>query len=102
MEICYSPRALTQADPARIRYSLDYSGNHYTSGYIPFDEGNTAEGHGSWGELCPAYAGGYVQPYLGQGIPVGFTAKWLDIAYVGPEATATTNSTWGRMKTLYR
>ena len=80
--------------------------------------------HGLWGELVSAYAGGYFQPYLGQGVDVGLAGQWTDICYqrlghghennssglndvgesqgqnLGQLPAAPT--TWGRLKTLYR
>jgi len=102
MDITYNPHTLAAADPATIIYRLTYEGISYSSGPLPFDQGNPLEGHGEWGALCPAYAGGYVQPYLGQGLSVGLTASFFDIFFEGPTATLAVPTTWGRLKTLYR
>jgi len=104
MDIVYNPHFLSQLSPATITYNLQYNNVAYTSGELPFDQGNPAEDppHGLWGELVPAYCGGYFQPQLGQGVPVGLTATFSDIFYNGVDATPTTKSTWGKVKTLYR
>jgi len=102
MDITYNPHTLSAADPATIIYRLTYGNVLYSSGPLAFDQGNPAEGHGEYGALCPAWAGGYLQPYLGQGFPVGLTATWGDIYFEGPSATPAVKSTWGKIKSLYR
>ena len=104
MEIIYNPEHLDVTEPATIIYNLVIGGTPYTSGKLHFDQANTAEDppHGLWGELWPAYAGGYVMGYLGQGVDVSFDGKWENICYDFVAATPTRNSTWGRVKTLYR
>jgi hypothetical protein len=104
MEIVYFPHSLSSADPATITYNLTYASIAYTSGPLPFDQGNAAEDppHGLWGELVPAYAGGYVQGYLGQGVNVDFQGSWANICFENDQATPTHHSTWGQLKTQYR
>ena len=105
MEIVYAPRSLTQADPATIVYKIFYQGNFYYSPYLPFDQGNPAEGHGEWGELTPTHVGGYLQA-PNQGDPRGglwnYTAEWKNIQFEGPTATSAKSSTWGQLKSIYR
>jgi hypothetical protein len=104
MEIKYNPNSLSEADPATIQYSVLYNGGSYSSGPLKFDKGNeTQPEYGFWGELCPAYAGGYMQAPNWNG-NVGFNAvcNFENINFYGPEATASTRSTWGQVKTLYR
>ena len=59
LEIVYDPNDLTVSDPATIEYKLSYQGTDYTSGILPFDEGNPAENppHGVWGILNDARVG---------------------------------------------
>jgi len=104
MEIAYNPHSLTQADPATIRYTCHYQGVTYTSGELPFDQGNPAEPHGLWGELYPTTVGGYAQAPNGNGGALyTMQASWWDIQYYHDYwATPTTNTTWGKLKTLYR
>jgi hypothetical protein len=103
MEIVYSPHALTVADPATIEYKILYNGNLYYSGYLPFDQGNPAEGHGEYGALYPAQAGGFLQEPNGSGGALfNFTGEWKNIHYEGPSATSTSQKTWGQLKTIYR
>ena len=105
MEIVYTPNSLSQAQPATIEYHLRLGGGPLlSSGPLNFDEGNVTEGavHGNWGELWQAYAGGYLQPYVGQGQPVGLTGQWVDICYQNVGATPAKSTTWGKLKTLYR
>lgn len=103
MEITYAPHALTVADPALINYKIYYQGQTYDSPYLAFDQGNPLEGHGEYGELFPARAGGYFQEPNGSGGALfNYTAKWSNIHYEGPTATPAANKTWGQLKTLYR
>jgi hypothetical protein len=105
MEIKYAPHALSQADPATITYTIVYNSVTYTSGPLPFDQGNPNEDppHGQWGELFPARAGGYFQEPEGNGgAAYDLTATWTDIQYMGPEATPAQHTTWGQLKTMYR
>ncbi len=105
MEIDYDPHTLSQADPATIQYTISYLGNVYTSGLLPFDQGNPNEDppHGQWGELYPTRVGGYFQlPNGNGGAAYDITTTWSDIGYLGEQATPTTSTTWGKLKTLYR
>ena len=102
LDITYNPHTLVATDPATIIYRLTYGGNNYSSGPLPFDEGTAAEGHGTWGELCPAWVGGYAQPYLSPGFHVGLAISFFDIFFEGPSATAAVPTTWGKLKSLYR
>lgn len=104
LEYTYDPRGLTAALPATILYHVYYNGVSYYSPYLPFDQGTAAEDppHGLWGELYPAHPGGYVQGNNGQGTSANVSATWDGFQFEGPSATATTSSTWGKMKTLYR
>jgi hypothetical protein len=104
MEIIYNPGNLSPADKGRVIYNIVYGGTPYTSGPLYFDMGNTAEDppHGLWGELFPAYAGGYMMGYLGQGSNVNFQGKWENICFDNYPLTPTQKSTWGHIKTLYR
>jgi hypothetical protein len=104
MEVIYNPQGLTAASRAYVVYNIVLAGTPYTSGPLYFDQGNPAEDppHGLWGELNPAYAGGYVQPYLGQGVNVNFMGTWTNICFDNNTPTPTKNETWGQLKTRYR
>ena len=103
MEIEYAPHALTVADPATILYKIYYQGNTYYSPYLAFDQGNPLELHGEYGALYPAQAGGFLQEPNGSGGALfNFTGEWKNIQFEGPSATATSNPTWGQLKSLYR
>lgn len=97
----YRPNGLSAASPATITYTLTNANGTFTSPALAFDEGNPAEGHGSWGILTPSYAGGYVQAYLGNGTPVDFRGTFTNICYDTPPTPAAP-STWGRLKADYR
>ena len=102
--ISYIPNGLSAVSPAQIVYNVRYQNVNYTSGLLNFDQGNPAEDppHGLWGALNPWYAGGHVKMFV-QLInqPHGIRAEWSDIQFnVGP--TPTVNSTWGRLKQIYR
>ena len=63
LTIIYTPNVeMTETMPATIEYIYD-DGSVYSSGPLPFDEGNPAEAevHGTWGILSPAQAGGHFQ-----------------------------------------
>ena len=84
----YDPHGLTQADPGTIEYLYTVGGTTYTSGIIPFDEGNGAEGHGTWGILDDARVGGYVQVPINTAIPDNWgRADFGNMVYV-PEPAA--------------
>ena len=61
---------------------------NYTSGPLAFDEGNAAEGYGSWGHLDDARVGGYVQVFIDQSGPGNnLTATWGNMSFAVPEPT---------------
>ena len=102
--ISYFPNGLSSVSPAAVVYNVRYNSTNYTSGLLPFDQGNPAENppHGLWGALTPWYAGGHVKMFLfPTGQPHGMNATWNDIQYLsGP--TPTGKSSWGELKKLYR
>jgi len=103
MQITYAPHNLTVADPATLIYTIVYQGQTYNSPVLPFDQGNPAEGHGEYGALYPARAGGYLQEPNGSGGALfNWTGQWKNIRFQGPSATPATSKTWGQLKTLYR
>lgn len=67
MGVVYNPNGLSQPSPGTIEYLITISGTTYSSGVLAFDEGNPAEGFGSWGILDNAQVGGYAQPYIASG-----------------------------------
>lgn len=83
--LIYSANSNTAGDPATIEY-LYNDGTAYTSGALAFDEGNPAEGFGSWGMLDNAQAGGFMQVFLGSGGDISTT--WDNINYVPTPASA--------------
>jgi hypothetical protein len=105
LQITYDPNSLTEADPATIEYQLFLGGVGYTSGKLPFDMGNESEAleHGVWGELYPAYAGGYVQaPNWNGGAAFCTAVSWENIEFEGPSATPANQKTWGQLKSMYK
>jgi hypothetical protein len=104
MEIVYNPNSLSFVNPATIRYNLTIGSSTYTSGPLGFDSGNTSEDppHGLFGELFPAYAGGYVMGYVGNGTNVNFKGTWSNICFDNNAPTPARQSTWGHLKTVYR
>lgn len=102
LTITYLPNDLTAGNPATIEYEVDY-GAHYTSGAIPFDEGNPAEGYGSWGMLDDARVGGYLQAFLQGGNPAAnVSADWANITYVNRKPVSVEATTWAKTKALHR
>jgi hypothetical protein len=65
MGIVYRPNSNSALDPATIEYIVTMGVTTYSSGALAFDEGNGAEGHGTWGMLDGAQVGGYFQPLVG-------------------------------------
>jgi hypothetical protein len=99
----YRPNGLSAASPGTIQYTLGNANGTFQSPVLAFDEGNPAEDppHGRWGILSPAYAGGYVQGYNGQGTPVNFRGTFENICFEAFPVPAA-SSTWGRIKSDYR
>ncbi len=100
MGMIYKPNGLSAASPATIEYTLANANGSFSSGPLAFDEGNPAEGHGSWGMLSPARVGGWVQ-VLGSNGTGGLRAEWRNICYDAFPVPAAPSS-WGRIKADYR
>jgi hypothetical protein len=81
----YRPNGLSELDPATIEYLVSYNGTDYSSGALSFDEGNGAEGYGTWGMLDGARVGGHMQVFLREGPAV--RADWNNIAFVPEPAS---------------
>jgi hypothetical protein len=80
----YDPNSLSAGDPATIVYNLTMGGTDYTSGPLAFDEGNPAEGFGSWGHLDDARVGGFVQVFSSSG---NLTTQWANMSYIPEPAS---------------
>jgi hypothetical protein len=102
LELTYLSHSLTQADPATIQYRVTYNAVTYDSPVLNYDEGNPNEDppHGLWGCLHDAMVGGYFQPRANTG--VGLTGIFNSICYENLDVVPVQNSTWGRLKTIYR
>lgn len=87
MGINYRPNSLTEADPGTIEYTYTDSSGSYSSGVIPFDQGNPLEDppYGLWGILNDARVGGYYQPQVAGG--TSGTATFENITFI-PEPTS--------------
>jgi hypothetical protein len=107
LTIIYTPNVeMNEAMPATIEYIYD-DGAIYSSGPLPFDEGNPAEEdpHGLWGILSPAYAGGHFQfnDMVGAGDGANFHVEWGNIIFEDMgTVVAAESSSWGGVKALYR
>jgi len=107
LTIIYTPNVeMNETMPATIEYIYD-DGTAYSSGLLPFDEGNPAEAeeHGTWGILSPAYAGGHFQfnNMVGAGDGANFHVEWRNIIFQDlGTVVATENSSWGGVKALFR
>ena len=94
------------ASPATIEYEALYNNTIYSSGPLPFDEGNPDEDppYGLWGMLNDGRVGGHLQVFLQAGNPnANVTAVWGDIKFLdltGPISVEP--SSWGRIKSIYR
>ena len=106
LEMNYSPNGLSMTNPATIEYKLTYRGVYYTSGPLPFDEGNPSEDppHGLWGCLSPAWAGGSMKIFNSHGDPATAQLRvcWSDIVFEIEKPVPTVLQSWGRLKALYR
>ncbi len=102
MWVRYLSNGLSMANPATIQYSVTYNAVQYDSPVIPYDQGNPGEDppHGLWGCLHDAVVGGYFQPRANTG--ASLTATWSNICYTSLDVVPAKESTWGRIKTLYR
>lgn len=106
LEMIYHPNGLTDVSPATVEYKLIVDGTPYTSGPLPFDQGNPAEDppHGQWGMLSPTEVGGFFQPYLGGGEARQLRATWTNIEFqdLTTPPTAVQPATWGQLKAIFR
>jgi hypothetical protein len=101
LTVVYTPNDLTMDSPADIEYIVDYNGFNYSSGRLPFDEGNPSEPYGTWGMLDDARVGAYMQAFLQNGNPdAALMTEWSNIEFEG-FSVATEESSWGRVKSLY-
>jgi hypothetical protein len=106
LTITYLPNGLSMESPATIEYELLYNNTQYTSGELPFDEGNPGEDppYGLWGMLNDGRVGGHLQAFLQGGNPnAGLTAVWNEIKYLnlkGPISVE--DGSFGMVKSLYR
>ena len=107
LTVIYTPNTeMNETMPATIEYIYD-DGVEYSSGPLPFDEGNPAEDppHGVWGILSPANAGGHMQfnNMVGAGDGANFHVEWGNIGFQDlGSVVATEESSWGGVKALFR
>ena len=102
LEIIYIPNDLTQTNPATIEYKLTYNNVAYTSGQLAFDEGNPNEDppYGLWGMLNDGRAGAHLQVFIANGGML--YAEWSNIEFEDLGSTPTQDTTWGKIKGMYR
>jgi len=100
LEMIYLPNDLNETNPGTIEYKLTYNNVEYTSGQLPFDQGNEGEGHGIWGILSDARVGAHIQTFVSYGGTV--RATWMNIDYQIIGAIPVQSTSWGRIKSLYR
>lgn len=105
LEIIYTPNDLDAANPATIEYIVNYGGT-FSSGPLPFDEGNPSEDppYGLWGMLNDARVGGYCQLFMDPGNDdAGVRVEWRDIDYENLSGPVPTHKkTWGGVKAQYK
>lgn len=104
LEIEYLANGLTAGDPATVEYKVNYGGE-YSSGPLPFDEGNPAEDppYGLWGCLNDARAGGYAMMFMQAGDPdAEVLVEWDGIQYLGESVIPSEPTSWGEVKGLFR
>jgi len=102
----YRANGLNSANPATITYTVQYNGGTYSSGPLPFDQGNPAEDppYGLWGCLNDAKVGGHFQPLwaLGGDPSATVSVVFSDICFTNMDAIPTEGATWGEIKNMYR
>ena len=84
--VIYNPHSLTAADPATIEYQVTTLSGDYTSGPLPFDQGNPGEDppYGLWGMLNDARVGGFCSAFLEAGNPDAWVrADFTNMTYSG-------------------
>lgn len=102
LEAIYLANELTEQNPATVEYKITYMGNDYTSGPLAFDMGNPNEPYGLWGMLDDGRVGAFVQPFNGQGTPVGLRGTWTNVVFENLDPpTATESTSWGKVKALF-
>jgi len=107
LTMIYQPNVeMTAAMPATIEYIYN-DGVSYSSGPLPFDEGNPAEAdpHGTFGILTPAQAGGHMQfnNMVGSGDGSNLDVMWGNITFQDlGTVVATEEQSWGGVKALFR
>lgn len=105
IEFNYDPHSNTQGDPATMECKIEYGGNLYTSGILPFNNNNQNDPpqYGFFGIGNDSRAGGVLQCLWFPGVNQEINATWTNIQY-HPDAKPTPieSSTWGRIKTMYR
>jgi len=101
MEITYLANGLSMGSPATVEFRYTDGSGTYTSGALPYDQGNLGEAvHGLWGNTHDSMAGGYFMPRANTGTDL--TGRWENIVFDNLDVVNTKTSTWGRLKTLYR
>jgi hypothetical protein len=103
LEVIYHANGLSMASPATIEYKLTYNSVSYTSGALPFDEGNAGEGYGTWGMLDSAQVGGYAQVFMGGLVNEAVRAEWTNIVFqdLTPPPVPVEKTSWGQIKLGY-
>ena len=107
LTVIYRPNVeMNETMPATIEYIYN-DGASYSSGELPFDEGNPAEAdpHGTWGILSPAHVGGHMQfnNMVGAGDGANLNVVWGNIEFQDlGSVVATESATLDAVKALYR
>ena len=107
LTMIYQPNIdMIEASPATIEYIYN-DGASYSSGQLPFDEGNPdeADPHGTYGILTPAQVGGHMQfnNMQGAGEGANLNVQWGNITFQDlGSVVATEDLSWGGVKALFR
>ena len=104
LEVTYLSNGLSSSDPATVEYKVVYGGT-FSSGPLPFDEGNPSEDppHGLWGMLNEAQAGGYVQEFLQAGNPAAaLVTEYSNIVFEQLKPVSVESTSWGKLKAANR
>ncbi len=104
LEIEYLAHGTSAADPATVEYKVVYGGE-YTSGPLPFDEGNPMEDppYGLWGCLNDARIGGYAMMFMQPGDPeADVLVEWDGFQFQGESVVPSETKSWGEVKGFFR
>jgi hypothetical protein len=103
LSVTYHANGLIETDPGTIQYDVVYNNVSYSSGALPFDQGNPNEPqYGFWGILEGAQVGGHDQVFLNADNPdAQVRAEWSNLVFEDLSPSPVETKSWGRVKLDY-